>query len=32
MKFAQRIDKLQPYLFVEISRKINEKRAAAFRR
>ena len=28
MKFAQRIDKLQPYLFVEISRKINEKRAA----
>ena len=28
MKFAQRIEKLQPYLFVEISRKINEKRAA----
>ena len=28
MKFAQRIDKLQPYLFVEITRKINEKRAA----
>ena len=28
MKFAQRIDKLQPYLFVEISHKINEKRAA----
>lgn len=28
MKFAERIDKLQPYLFVEISRKINQKRAA----
>ena len=28
MKFAQRIEKLQPYLFVEITRKINEKRAA----
>jgi len=28
MKFAERISKLQPYLFVEISRKINEKRAA----
>ena len=28
MKFAQRIEKLTPYLFVEISRKINEKRAA----
>ena len=28
MRFAQRIEKLQPYLFVEISRKINEKRAA----
>lgn len=28
MKFAQRIGKLQPYLFVEIIRKINEKRAA----
>ena len=28
MKFAERIEKLQPYLFVEISRKINQKRAA----
>ena len=28
MKFAERIDKLQPYLFVEITRKINQKRAA----
>ena len=28
MKFAQRIDKLKPYLFVEISKKIREKRAA----
>ncbi|MCL0043987.1 LL-diaminopimelate aminotransferase [Dehalococcoidia bacterium] len=28
MKFAHRMDKLQPYLFVEITRKINEKRAA----
>lgn len=28
MKFAERISKLQPYLFVEISRKINERRAA----
>ena len=28
MRFAQRIEKLTPYLFVEISRKINEKRAA----
>tara|TARA_B100001123_G_scaffold106420_1_gene123766 strand:- start:2217 stop:3395 length:1179 start_codon:yes stop_codon:yes gene_type:complete len=27
MKFAERIDKLQPYLFVEISKKINQKRA-----
>ena len=27
MRFAQRIEKLQPYLFVEISRKIAEKRA-----
>jgi LL-diaminopimelate aminotransferase len=27
MQFAQRIQKLQPYLFVEISRKIAEKRA-----
>lgn len=27
MRFAQRIQKLQPYLFVEISRKIAEKRA-----
>ena len=27
MRFAQRIEKLTPYLFVEISRKINEKRA-----
>ncbi len=28
MKFAERISKLQPYLFVEITRKINERRAA----
>ena len=28
MKFAQRIGKLQPYFFMEITRKINEKRAA----
>ena len=28
MKFAERISKLEPYLFVEISRKITEKRAA----
>ena len=28
MKFAKRISKLQPYLFVEITRKINERRAA----
>ena len=28
MNFAQRIEKLSPYLFVEITRKINEKRAA----
>jgi LL-diaminopimelate aminotransferase len=28
MKFAERINKLEPYLFVEISRKINEKRSA----
>ena len=27
MKFAKRIEKLPPYLFVEITRKINEKRA-----
>lgn len=27
MKFAQRVEKLQPYLFVEINRKIAEKRA-----
>ena len=27
MKLAKRIEKLPPYLFVEISRKINEKRA-----
>lgn len=27
MKFAERIDKLQPYLFVEITKKINQKRA-----
>lgn len=26
MKFASRIDKVPPYLFVEISRKIAEKR------
>ena len=31
MRFAQRIEKLQPYLFVEISRKINERRAAGAR-
>ena len=31
MKFAQRIDKLTPYLFVEISKKINAKRAAGVR-
>ena len=28
MKFAQRMNQLQPYLFMEISRKIAEKRAA----
>ncbi|MBI4198868.1 MAG: LL-diaminopimelate aminotransferase [Chloroflexi bacterium] len=28
MKLAQRIHRLQPYLFMEISRKINERRAA----
>lgn len=28
MKFAERVNKLEPYLFVEISRKINEKRSA----
>ena len=28
MKFAERINKLQPYFFMEITRKINEKRAA----
>ena len=27
MKFAERIDKLQPYLFVEITKKINQKRS-----
>ena len=27
MEFAERISKLQPYLFVEISRMISEKRA-----
>jgi LL-diaminopimelate aminotransferase len=31
MEFAERISKLQPYLFVEISRKINERRAAGVR-
>ena len=28
MRFAGRIDKVPPYLFVEISRRISEKRAA----
>ena len=30
MEFAQRLDKVPPYLFVEISRKIAEKKSKGF--